>query len=157
MTAAIGFGRRRRHTADDGAADTIAIDSFQFVADDGEAARLQLVDVPEIAAAAVLFEAEDEQVVAASIDPRAGVAFGQQPYVAAVILRTMGFQQRDLQCARLGLQQLTRLGLLDEAMANECPARRFVTRPDPQRELIDHVRSTEIASRSSLGAPRATR
>ncbi len=103
-----GPRRARRHPADDWTSDAIAVDCFECVPDDREPTRLQLVDVPEIAAAAMLPEPKHEQVVAAAVDPCARVALGQQPDVAAIILRPVILEQRDLKVAWRSLLQLTR-------------------------------------------------
>jgi hypothetical protein len=74
----------------------------------------------------------------------------QQPDIAAVILRMIGFEQSDLHFTRLRLQKLSGLGRLDESMSSEGPAGRLVTCTDPQRQLIDHIRSSEIGDSPTL-------
>ena len=56
MHAAVRVGRSGGNPSDDWAAHALAINSFKFIADDAEPARLELVDVPQIAATAMFFE-----------------------------------------------------------------------------------------------------
>ena len=98
------FGRRRRNSSDHWSADAFAVDGFKLIANDTKSARLKLINVPEITATAMLFQPQNKEVIAAAIDARSGIALCQQPDVAPIVLWPISFQQRDLQCAGLGLQ-----------------------------------------------------
>ena len=93
-TALSGFGGRR-HPAYHRSANAFAIKRFAFIADDGEPARDKLVEIPEIAAAAVLLEPKHEEIVPAPVDARAGIALGEQPNVTPVIFGTIVIEQID--------------------------------------------------------------
>src|SRR5437773_1927120 len=54
------------------------------------------VNVPEIATAAMLREPQYEQVAAAAVDARPGVALSQEPDVSAIVARPVLLQQRNL-------------------------------------------------------------
>src|SRR5205807_7140671 len=91
--AEVRAGRFGGHPADNRAADDLGVVRLELVAEDAEPARLQPVDVPEIAAAAVLLEPQHEQVVAATVDARSGILLGQQPDIAAIIWWPIALQQ----------------------------------------------------------------
>jgi hypothetical protein len=65
----------------------------------------QLINVPEIAAAAMFVEPQHKMIVAATVDTRPGVTFGQQPYVTAVIARPVFAQQVHLNLPGLHIAQ----------------------------------------------------
>src|SRR5947209_3734501 len=123
-TATMCAGRFRGHPADYWFADAILVHRLKLVADDAEPATFQLVDVPEIAAVAVLLEPEHEQVVAASVNACSGVALRQKPDIAAIVPGPMGLQQRGLQRARPRSEQFAGERRLDEPVARKRPAGR---------------------------------
>lgn len=74
--AALRLLKHRRDAAGGRIANTLVINGFGVVANDRKAARFQLVDVPEITAAAMLIKAQHELVVATAVDPCPTVSTG---------------------------------------------------------------------------------
>jgi hypothetical protein len=106
--AALTLFQCGREVAHRGPANPFGIIALPAVLHDGEAARLQLIDVPEIATAAVLVEPEDEMIVTATGNLGFSVALRQKPYVAAIICRAVLPQQFNLEVPRLRLPQCCR-------------------------------------------------
>src|SRR5258708_33575840 len=133
----MGVRWRCRHAPDDRTADAVGVNRLKVIANDGEPALLELIDVPEIASAAVFFEPESKQIVAAPVDARSCVALGEQPDIAAVVLRLVGLKQGDFHLTRLSLKKLPGLRRLDEPVAGQRPAKRPINPAAPQTEPVE--------------------
>jgi len=92
--------RRKRivRSGQNGATNGLAVERLALIPNDSEAARFQLLNVLEVAAAAMLFESQDEEITATAIDRRTcGVALSEQPDIGRVICRPVFPKKRDQQ------------------------------------------------------------
>lgn len=141
------------HPPDNWPADCFWIECLAFIANHCKPTRHQLVEIPQKSATGMFFQAQDEEVIAAAIDPRALVALAQQPDIAPIVGRSVVMQQINLQAARLSLEQLAHDGIRNEFVSIERSAGRFVAGPNPKRELIGDVGPAQFIDRPAL--PRA--
>jgi hypothetical protein len=63
----------------------LIVEGLRIIADDCEAARLQPVNIPKIAATAMFVEAQYEMIITAAVYPCFAVSLSQQPDVAAIV------------------------------------------------------------------------
>ena len=98
----------------------------------------------------MFFELQHEKIIATAIDPRAGIALGQQPDVAAIVVGPIVLEEIDLQAARLRPEQVGHHRWRNQIVANQGAARRLIAGADPQRELIDDIGAPEMIDLPSL-------
>lgn len=135
---------RGGNATDDWATNGLAVERLTLIPNDSEAARFQLLNVPEVAAATMLFESQDEEITSTAIDPRTGVALSEQPDIGAVICRPVFLKNRDLEVTRFNLCKIECDGRSDQAVLDQRPTGSFVACTDAQRELVDHVGSRQV-------------
>jgi hypothetical protein len=98
----------------------------------------------------MFLEAQHEQIIAAAVDPRIGVALSEQPDVASIVLRGILGEQRGLHGLGLGVDQFAHPAAVDEIVKRQRPAGRFIASAHTKRELIDRARPPQMGRLPAL-------